>query len=117
MGGRGVVFLLKNEGKWKGVGGWGGGGTGKGTGKSMRKLCRNHPLASHPLVSPRDVLEHRFRATVNTGPETGPAQKNRGKKKNNHEIRGESLFLGIFSYFLGTICFAVFRANGPKPIF
>ena len=27
-------------------------GTGKGTGKSMRKLCRNYPLAIYPLVSP-----------------------------------------------------------------
>ena len=31
----------------------GDGGTGKGTGKSMRKLCRNHPSANHPLVSPQ----------------------------------------------------------------
>ena len=30
----------------------GGAGTGKGTGKSMRKLCRNYPLANYPVVSP-----------------------------------------------------------------
>ena len=30
----------------------GGIGAGKGTGKSMRKLCRNYPLAVYPLVSP-----------------------------------------------------------------
>ena len=36
-----------------GVGEDGGGvGSGKGTGKSMRKLCRNYPLANYPLVSP-----------------------------------------------------------------
>ena len=35
------------------MGRWGGGvGTGKGTGKSMRKPCRNYPLAIYPLVSP-----------------------------------------------------------------
>ena len=28
-------------------------GTGKRTGKSMRKLCRNYPLAIYPLVSPQ----------------------------------------------------------------
>ena len=42
---RGVVgggFLLENEGK-----GEGGGEGGKGTGKSMRKLCRNYPLANY----------------------------------------------------------------------
>ena len=38
---------MENEGK--------GGGTGKGTGKSMRKLCRNYPLAIDPLVSPQIV--------------------------------------------------------------
>ena len=37
--------------KWKGVVRVGGGvGTGKGTSKSMRKLCRNYPLANYPLV-------------------------------------------------------------------
>ena len=30
----------------------GGRGTGKGTGKSMRKLCRNYPLANYPVISP-----------------------------------------------------------------
>ena len=29
----------------------GGVGTGTGTGKSMRKLCRNYPLANYPSVS------------------------------------------------------------------
>ena len=50
----GVVFLWKNKGKGKGVrrGGGVGVGTGKGTGKSMRKLCRNYPLAIYPLVFP-----------------------------------------------------------------
>ena len=43
-------FLLENEGKGEG---WGGVGTGKGTGKSMRKLCRNYPLATYPLKSAR----------------------------------------------------------------
>ena len=42
----GVVFLWKMREKGKGVGG--GVGTGKGTGKSMRKLCRNYPLAAYP---------------------------------------------------------------------
>ena len=32
--------------------GGGGVGSGKGTGKSMRKLCRNYPLAIYPVVSP-----------------------------------------------------------------
>ena len=38
----------------KGQGGEGGGGVGtaKGTGKSMRKLCRNYPLAIYALVPP-----------------------------------------------------------------
>ena len=47
----GVVFLWKMWEKGKGVGRV---GTGKGTGKSMRRLCRNYPLANYyPLVSPR----------------------------------------------------------------
>ena len=53
---RGVVgggFPVENKGKGEGSGEGGGGvGTGKGTGKSMRKLCRNYPLAIYPLVSP-----------------------------------------------------------------
>ena len=45
--------LWKIREKGKGVGRVGGGvGTSKGTGKSMRKLCRNYPLANYPLVSP-----------------------------------------------------------------
>ena len=52
-GGRGWVFLWKMKEKGKGVGEGGGGvGIGKGTGKSMRKLCRNYPLAKYPSVSP-----------------------------------------------------------------
>ena len=35
------------------VGGGGGVGTGTGTGRSMRKLCRNYPLATYPLKSAR----------------------------------------------------------------
>ena len=51
--GVGGGFPAENEGKGEGVSGVGGGGeTGKGTGKSMRKLCRNYPLANYPLVSP-----------------------------------------------------------------
>ena len=48
-------FPMENEGKMEGGGGgWGVGvGTGKRNGKSMRKLCRNYPLANYPLVSPR----------------------------------------------------------------
>ena len=45
--------MMGERGKGVGrVGGGGGGGvgTGKGTGKSMRKLCRNYPLANYPLV-------------------------------------------------------------------
>ena len=43
-------FPVENKEKGKEVGRVGGGvGTGKGTGKSMRKLCRNHPLANYPL--------------------------------------------------------------------
>ena len=60
VGFRGVVgggFPVENKGKGKGVGRVGGGvGTGKGTGKSMRKLCRNYPLANYPLVSPRNAI-------------------------------------------------------------
>ena len=59
---QGVVgggFPVENKGK--GEGGWGGWGsevgTGKGTGKSMRKPCRNYPLANYPLVSPRKGLD------------------------------------------------------------
>ena len=49
----GAVFLWKVKGKGKGMGKVGGGAwTGKGTGKSLRKLCRNYPLAIYPLVSP-----------------------------------------------------------------
>ena len=39
----------------KGKGGGEGGGWGRDrqrNGKSMRKLCRNYPLADYPLVSP-----------------------------------------------------------------
>ena len=48
-----MVFLWKmRDSKGKGLGRVGGGvGTSKGTGKSMRKLCRNYPLAIYPLVS------------------------------------------------------------------
>ena len=48
------VVPVENKGRGgRGVRKVGGGvGTGKGTGKSMRKLCRNYPLASYPLVSP-----------------------------------------------------------------
>ena len=46
MGGGG--FPVENEGKGEGGGGV---GTGKGTGKSMRKLCRNYPLAIYPLLT------------------------------------------------------------------
>ena len=54
QGGGGGWFLVESEGNGKGVGREGCGvGTGKGTGKSMRKLCRNYPLAIYPLVSPR----------------------------------------------------------------
>ena len=49
QGGGGGGFLRKmrekGEGCWEGVGV----GTVKGTGKSMRKLCRNYPLANDPL--------------------------------------------------------------------
>ena len=46
-------FPVENKGKGEGAGEGGGGvGAGKGTGKLMRKLCRNHPLAIYPLVSP-----------------------------------------------------------------
>ena len=47
-----MVFLWKTREKGKGAGG-GGVGTGKGTDKSMRKLCRNYPLAIYPLKSAR----------------------------------------------------------------
>ena len=33
----------------------GGVGTGKETGKSIRKLCRNYPLATYPLKSARGI--------------------------------------------------------------
>ena len=47
----GAGFPVKKREKGDGVGRVGGGvGTGKGTGKSMRKLCRNYPLAIYPLV-------------------------------------------------------------------
>ena len=53
VGFRGVVegdFPVENG---KGAGRVAGGvGTSKGTGKSMRKLCRNYPLANYPLVYP-----------------------------------------------------------------
>ena len=46
-------FPVENKGKGEGGGKGGGGiGTGRGTGKSMRKLCRNYPLAIYPVVSP-----------------------------------------------------------------
>ena len=49
-GGGGRVFLWRIRAKGKGAGRVGDGvGTGKGTGKSMRKLCRNYPLAKYPL--------------------------------------------------------------------
>ena len=48
-GGGGAVFLWKIREKGKGVGRVGGGaGTGEGTGKSIRKLCRDCPLANYP---------------------------------------------------------------------
>ena len=58
FGFRGVVGGRKNRGRGWGWGGWGwdGMGTGKGTGKSMRKLCRNYPLAIYPLVPPRNLV-------------------------------------------------------------
>ena len=61
VGFRGVAggrVSCANNRKWeRGVAGGGGGvGTGKGTGKSVRKLCRNYPLAIYPLVSPLRLL-------------------------------------------------------------
>ena len=49
--GGGGGFPLESEGKGEGGGEGGGGGVGasKGTDKSMRKLCRNYPLATYPL--------------------------------------------------------------------
>ena len=45
-----LLWKIREKGKGEG-GGWV--GTGKGTGKSLRKLCRNYPLAIYPLlVSP-----------------------------------------------------------------
>ena len=54
QGGGGGGFLCKKiREEGKGAGRVESGvGTGKGTGKSMRKLCRNYPLANYPLVSP-----------------------------------------------------------------
>ena len=52
VGGGGGAFPLESKGEGDGDGEWGGGvgvGTGKGTGKSMRKLCRNYPLAKLPF--------------------------------------------------------------------
>ena len=55
-------FLWKMREKGKGVGRLGGGvGTGKGTGKSMRKLCRNYPLASTLLFQPQTLPYSRGR--------------------------------------------------------
>ena len=54
----GAVFLWRIGEKGEG-GGEGGVGTGKGTGKSMRKLCRNYPLANYRLVSPLLVLKQK----------------------------------------------------------
>ena len=50
-----AVFLWKIRGMGSGEGG--GVGTGKGTGKSMRKLCRNYPLANYSLVSTVQKLD------------------------------------------------------------
>ena len=54
-GGVGGGFPVEKKGKGEvgGEGGGGGVGTGKGSSKSMRKLCRNYPLAIYPLVSTR----------------------------------------------------------------
>ena len=57
---------VKSKRKGKGWGGWGGGvGTGKGTGKSLRKLCRNYPLAIYPLVSPLTKIGRTPRGSCN----------------------------------------------------
>ena len=67
----GGSFPVENGGKGEGPegggwGGWGGGvGTGKGTGKSMRKLCRNYPLAIYPLVSPQEIHSSCGKCTAN----------------------------------------------------
>ena len=53
----GLVFLWERLERGKGAGRVGGGvWTGKGTGKSMRKLCRNYPLANYPSVSPLTIV-------------------------------------------------------------
>ena len=49
---QGGGFPVEKKGKGEGAEEGGGGGVGmrtsKGTGKSIRKLCRNYPLAIHP---------------------------------------------------------------------
>ena len=55
----GGVFQRKIRERGKGWGGWGV-GTAKEPGGSMRKLCRNYPLANYPLVSSRLFVPRTF---------------------------------------------------------
>ena len=109
VGFRGVVggagFPLEKNGKrgrgtrWVG----GGVGTGKGTGKSMRKLCRNYPLATYLSVSPLKKLR-KIRAPIKIKsalpppppkPKIPPPPKTRNFMDRGFSCRTDAFFPGV----------------------
>ena len=84
----GAVFLWKTRAKGKAVGRVGGRvGTGKGTGESMRKLCRNYPLANYPLVSSLQKVR-KIRAPIKTKSALPPPKPKIPPPPQNEEFYG-----------------------------
>ena len=83
----------------------GGIGTGKGTGKSMRKLCRNYPLAIYPLVSPltarpQHLLETPLLRTPAENPFSLKKPKTPSGKPSENLLQSRSQNLRTFGHFL-----------------
>ena len=100
----GAGFPVESKGNEEG-GGEGGVGTRKGTGKSIRKLCRNYPLAKYPLASPRTIMINHSSSTSQSLPSDTKLSL-MGKSKicslcTNYEIQAYFLKLSSFSKYLG----------------
>ena len=75
----------------------GGAGTGEGTGKSMRKLCRDYPLANYPLVSRRPKME-KFQDHRRSWSTTWMDQETEG----------------LMDYYAGPISWPLLRSSGAR---